>query len=87
MYSADGTRAPPMLMFKYADGVPPNILKYCPAHWSIGNSESGWMTTETFYEYVANVFYPWLLQRDIDFPVVIYLDGHSSHVTIPLVKF
>ena len=87
MYSADGTRAPPMLMFKYADRVPASILKNCPADWGIGNSENVWMTTETFYEYIANVFYPWLQKSEIEFPVIIYLDGHSSHVTIPLVKF
>ena len=87
MYSADGTRAPPMLMFKYADRVPASILKNCPADWDIGNSENGWMTTETFYEYLAKIFYPWLQKSEIEFAVIIYLDGHSSHVTIPLVKF
>ncbi|TGZ46503.1 Uncharacterized protein DBV15_10347 [Temnothorax longispinosus] len=45
------------------------------------------MTTETFYEYIANVFYPWLLKENIHFPIVLYLDKHSSHVTIPLVSF
>ena len=87
MYGADGTRAPPMLMFKYADKVPPSIIKSCPSGWGIGHSESGWMTTETFYEYIRKVFYPWLLEQEIEFPIVIYLDGHSSHVTIPLVSF
>ncbi|XP_066590532.1 uncharacterized protein [Prorops nasuta] len=87
MYSADGSRAPPMLMFKYKDSVPKSISKNCPVDWGIGISENGWMTTETFYEYIANIFYPWLLKENIEFPVIIYLDGHSSHVTIPLVKF
>ena len=45
------------------------------------------MITETFYEYTENVFYPWLQKSEIAFPVIIYLDGHSSHVTVPLVKF
>ena len=50
MYGADGARAPPMLMFKYADRVPPSIIKNCPGGWGIGHSENGWMTTETFRE-------------------------------------
>ncbi|XP_031783872.1 uncharacterized protein LOC116417004 [Nasonia vitripennis] len=87
MYSADGTKAPPMIMYKYADSMPANILKNCPAGWGIGNSDNGWMTTETFFEYIANVFYPWLQKSEVEFPIIIYLDGHSSHVTIPLVKF
>ena len=45
------------------------------------------MTAETFYEYITNIFYPWLVKNNISFPVVLYGDGHSSHVTIPLVKF
>ena len=45
------------------------------------------MTAETFYEYVANIFYPWLVANNIQFPVLIYLDGHSSHMDIPLVSF
>ena len=36
---------------------------------------------------MTNVFYPCLLQEKIEFPVVVYLDYHSSHLTMPLVKF
>ncbi|KAK9693320.1 DDE superfamily endonuclease [Popillia japonica] len=42
---------------------------------------------ETFYEYITNIFYPWLVQENIEFPVIIYLDNHSSHLIIALVKF
>lgn len=45
------------------------------------------MTTETFYEYITNVFYPWLVKIDTVFPVVIYMDNHSSHLNLPLVTF
>ena len=36
MYSADGIRAPPMLMFKYADRVPASILNNFPSDSGIG---------------------------------------------------
>lgn len=87
MYSAAGTRAPPMLMFAYKGDLPEKIVKNTPKSWGIGVSESGWMTSESFYEYITTVFYPWLLQEKTDFPVTIYLNNHSSHITIPLVKF
>ena len=87
MYNAEGTRAPPMLVFKYKESAPKSIVKDFPSEWGLGISDHGWMTTETFYEYVSNVFYPWLLKNQIEFPVILYLDGHSSHVTLPLVKF
>ncbi|XP_076303005.1 uncharacterized protein LOC143221405 [Lasioglossum baleicum] len=87
MYSAAGTRAPPMIMFPYIAKVPKDIIENTPKGWGIGISESGWMTTETFYEYVTNVFHPWLVQENIQFPVILYLDNHTSHITIPVVSF
>jgi len=87
MYNAEGTRAPPMVMYKYKGGIPAKVLKNCPSGWGLGNSESGWQTAETFYEYIVNVFYPWAMKNNIEFPIIIYLDGHSSHTTIPLIKF
>lgn len=87
MYNAKGQRAPPMILYKYAEQVPKKIAEICLSGWVIGISEAGWMTIETFYEYVTNIFYPWLLQKEIVFPVIIYFDGHSSHVTLPLVEF
>ncbi|GBP37825.1 hypothetical protein EVAR_21668_1 [Eumeta japonica] len=58
MYSADGDRAPPMLMFPYKTEVPQKIVKNCPEGWGVGLSDNGWMTAESFYEYITNVFYP-----------------------------
>ncbi|XP_076670556.1 uncharacterized protein LOC143369932 [Andrena cerasifolii] len=86
MYSAAGTRAPPLLMFAYTESVPKKMIQNTPKGWGIGISESGRMTAEAFYEYMTNVFYPWLLRENIQFPVIIYLDNHS-HMTIPLVSF
>ena len=86
-YSATGIRAPPMVLYKYAEGIPKKVLEKFPSGWGIGNSENGWMTIETFYEYITNVFYPWLIKEKIQFPVVLYLDGHLSHMTIPLANF
>lgn len=58
-----------------------------PKDWAIGCSDSGWMTAETFFEYVTNVFHPWLVTNNIKFPVILYLDGHASHLSYPLTKF
>ncbi|GBP22503.1 hypothetical protein EVAR_78681_1 [Eumeta japonica] len=87
MYSADGDRAQPMLMFPYKTEVPQKIVKNCPEGWGVGLSDNGWMTAESFYEYITNVFYPWLVKQGTEFSIVIYLDNHSSHMTMPLVTF
>ncbi|KYN50385.1 hypothetical protein ALC57_00022, partial [Trachymyrmex cornetzi] len=42
---------------------------------------------ESFYEYITNVFYLWLKTNNIVFPVVLFMDGHSSHLTLPLSNF
>lgn len=84
--SADGNVAPPMVLFPYKR-LPINIKSTVPSWWGLGNTESGWMNMESFYEYVANVFYPWLQQQEITLPVVLFLDGHSSHISLPLTTF
>ena len=48
---------------------------------------SGWMTAQSFYEYIVNVFHPWLLRNKISMPIILYVDGHCSHLTMPLAQF
>lgn len=86
MISASGVMAPPMIMYAYKR-IPAIITQNIPKGWSIGTSDKGWMTAESFYEYVTNVFYPWLKTTNIVFPVVLFVDGHSSHLTLPLSNF
>jgi len=45
------------------------------------------MTGENFYEYITNVFHPWVIKTKIQLPVVLYVDGHASHMTQPLSEF
>lgn len=45
------------------------------------------MNAEIFYEYFANYFLKWLKdQSDIKFPIVMFLDGHKSHLSYHLSK-
>lgn len=84
--NADGMLLPPMIMFSY-ERIPAHISNLMPQGWGIGKSESGWMTGQSFYEFIANIFYPWLVSNGIDFPVVLFVDGHSSHLTMELSDF
>lgn len=45
------------------------------------------MTAANFYEYIANVFHPWLIRSGITLPVILYLNGHSLHMTKYLSDF
>ncbi|XP_031778828.1 uncharacterized protein LOC100680064 [Nasonia vitripennis] len=85
-FSAAGASVPPMVMFPYKR-IPAHLTKSVPADWSIGRSESGWMVSSTFYEYMANVFYPWCVQQKVQFLVIYFLDGHKSHLSLELSDF
>lgn len=85
-YSANGKVPPPMVVFPYKR-IPGYIADALPDGWAIGRSDSGWMVFSTFYEYVANVFYPWLLEMNVQFPVILFLDGHKSHLSLELCTF
>ena len=86
MINAAGKMVPPMVVHAYKR-VPFNITRKMPKEWAIGVTDNGWMTGQTFYEYIANIFHPWLVKNNTQFPVILFLDGHSSHFTLPLVTF
>lgn len=85
MVNAAGMLVPPMVMFWYKQ-LPYKISRQFPSDWTIGLSEKGWMTAESF-EFISNNFYQWLINNNIQFPVLLYVDGHSSHLKLPLVTF
>lgn len=37
--------------------------------------------------YIANIVYPWLVQDKIEFHVILYVDGHKSHLSLELSQF
>ena len=85
--AASGKMSPPMILFDLKTTPKKNVLNNIPQGWGVGHSERGWMTSETFSSYIANVFYNWLIDNEYTFPVILYVDGHSSHLTLPLMKF
>lgn len=83
-FSAAGKMCPPMIVFPYKSRIPGDITRSVPDGWGIGHSESGWMQKELFYEYVANVFHPFLIKEKIKMPVILFVDGHRSYLTLKL---
>ena len=84
--SASGAKPPPMVIYPYIR-LPLSVSESLPDEWAAGKSESGWMTAETFYEYIVNIFHPWLIKTGVTLPVLLYIDGHTSHVTYHLSEF
>ncbi|KAJ8956456.1 hypothetical protein NQ318_010770 [Aromia moschata] len=85
-FSANGKIAPPLVAFPYIR-PPRALVENMPDHWVLGKSDSGWMTGTVFFEYIANDFNKWLDENDIRRPVILFLDGHRSHMTLPLSEF
>lgn len=84
--NAAGQLAPPLILFS-GQKMPPRIQESLPNGYSAGFSDNGWMTAKNFFEYVTNIFYSWLIRNNIAFPIILFVDGHSSHITLPLSEF
>lgn len=84
--NATGTFVPPLTVFKY-ERLPAIATKSTPSNWNIGKTDSGCMNPKSFYEYITSVFLPFLDDKKIERPVVVFLDGHSAHLTMHLSSF
>lgn len=82
-FSADGDICCPMVVYPY-QRIPEKIANSVNPSWGISRSDNGWMTSETFYQYIQNVFHPHLISKNVTFPVILFLDGHKSHLNYEL---
>ncbi|KAJ8952744.1 hypothetical protein NQ318_008058 [Aromia moschata] len=84
-FCANGLTTPPMIIYPYKR-MPKDILNNFPDGWGLGYSDNGWMKAELFYEYIANVFHKSLVANGVKFTVILFVDGHKTHMTIQLSK-
>lgn len=84
--NAKGVLAPPMVTFKY-QRLPPVLLQSVPENWKVGKSTTGWSTAATFFDYIKTTFHPWLLQNQIELPVVLFMDRNSTNLSPELTHF
>lgn len=66
-----------MIIYPY-QRIPCHIPQTVPKNWAIGQSDSEWMVSATFYQYIANVMYPWLVEHQVNFPLTVFLDGQKK---------
>lgn len=82
-FSADGTTCPPLIVFPYKR-LPEKIASSVPPKWGIGRSDTGWMTADVFNQFITEIFAPYLTENNITKPVILFIDGHKSHITLQL---
>ena len=85
-FSASGVNVTPMIIYPYVR-LPRDIAESVPSNFFMGTTESGWMKSETFFEYIANAFNPWIENNNIMKPVIMFVDGHRTHLTMQVSKY
>lgn len=72
---------PPFVVYPYKARVPKVVSTSVTQGCTLGNTENGWMTGEAFYSYIEETFGPFLTRNKVKRPVILFLDGHKSHLT------
>lgn len=77
---------PPLIIFK-RKRMPNQFETFLPQGWHANKSESGWMNSEIFFDFISKVFLPWVLNNSIQTPIILFVDGHVSHKSLKLSEF
>ena len=85
--SADGSFNKPLVVypgartpkFNFGGGVNPD-------HYGLGYSQNGWMTADVFFTWLSSIFFP-EIKDSVPFPVILFLDGHTSHINLAVADF
>lgn len=80
-FKANGEQTPPLIIY-HNKRLPKDITAGISDDWGIGLSENGWMKKEVFMDYIQNVLHPHLIKTKTQFPVILFVDGHKTHVTL-----
>ena len=80
-FNAKGDIVAPMIIYPYVR-IPKDIVNNVPDEFTVATSDSGWMKAETFYEFIGNAFIPWLEKHVVTKPVILFVDGHKTHMSM-----
>ena len=83
-FNAMGMYLPPLLVFPGKRLRNVNQEDLPDANFK--QTEKGWMTAELFYEFMVD-FHAYCVDEGIPFPVIMYIDGHSSHISLATSEF
>ena len=83
--SAAGVKLPPFILYK-GKHLYDTWTKGGPAAACYGVSQSGWMEEFNYLKWLELQFYPAVKHLLATGPVVLFFDGHFSHMSISLIK-
>lgn len=79
-FGADGSIVSPSIVFPFKR-ISQEIKDSVPESWGIGRSDNGWMRTEVFWEFLIDAFGLYLENKEIQKPVILFVEGHKSHLS------
>uniref|UniRef100_A0ABD2X2H0 DDE-1 domain-containing protein n=1 Tax=Trichogramma kaykai TaxID=54128 RepID=A0ABD2X2H0_9HYME len=83
--TAAGELVTPMIVYPYMR-LPPAVAKSVPSDWIIGKSDSGWMQSQVFYEYMANGFNDWLTENNESFAPLLEETLNNSNMKTAIIN-
>ena len=83
-FNAAGSYCPPYIIFKGQKLRNVGLQGFEEATYSV--SQKGWMMKDTFYAWLGE-FNNFVVDAKIPKPVVLFMDGHSSHISLETGKF
>lgn len=84
--NALGTQIPPYFIFKGAR-MQSELLDGSTAGAAGTVSETGWSNSDAFLNYLKNHFLKYVQRPTADQPVLLILDGHLSHINLPVLDW
>ena len=82
---ADGTRLPPYVVYK-GKNLWARWMKDGPAGCLYSVSDSGWMESANFQQWFSKLFVAAVMPMTMTAPVVLFFDGHHSHISLKLIE-
>ena len=83
---ADGEFVWPMYVHK-GERVTSNYKSRLPPTWKGKATKKGWMTVEAFLFYITDVFDAYLSATNVKKPVILFVDGHVSHLSMDVTEY
>ena len=83
--SAAGDSTKPFVIYP---GVRPkfNFEGVQPEDYDLGTSLNGWISADCFFGWLSNLFFP-SVQNKVPFPILLFMDGHASHINLAVSSF
>ena len=83
--SASGERLPPFILYK-GKNLYKRWVEKGPAGTLYGINESGWMDSECYLSWFTKLFIPAVSHLTKTAPVILFQDGHHSHISLELIR-